>query len=33
MQNPVLYVIVIIIAAGVAISVSLYRKYKKKEDL
>lgn len=33
MQNPALYVIVIIIAAGVAISVSLYRKYKKKEDL
>ena len=33
MQNPALYVIVIIIAAGVAISVSLYRKYKKKEEL
>ncbi|WP_294784894.1 FctA domain-containing protein [uncultured Eubacterium sp.] len=33
MQNPALYVIVIIIAAGVAISVSLYRKYKKKKEL
>lgn len=33
MQNPALYVIVIIIAAGVAVSVGLYRKYKKKDDL
>ena len=33
MQNPALYVIVIIIAAGVAIGVSLYRKYKKKKEL
>lgn len=33
MQTPVLYVVVIIIAAGVAIGVSLYRKCKKKEDL
>lgn len=33
MQNPTLYVIVMIIAAGTAIGVSLYRKYKKKEEL
>ena len=32
-QNPTLYVVVIIIAAGTAIGVSLYRKYKKKENL
>lgn len=31
MQNPALYVVVIIIAAGVAISVSLYRKCKKND--
>ena len=33
MQNPALYVAVIIVAAGIAIGVSLYRKYKKKEEL
>lgn len=33
MQNPALYVIVMIIAAGTAIGVSLYRKYRKKEEL
>ena len=33
MQNPALYVLVIILAAGTAIGVSLYRKYKKKEEL
>lgn len=32
-QTPALYVVVIIIAAGVAIGVSLYRKYKKKKEL
>ena len=33
MQNLALYVVVMIIAAGIAISVSLYRKYKKKKEL
>ena len=32
-QNPAVYIVTIIIAVGVAISVSLYRKYRKKEDM
>lgn len=32
-QRPAVYVVMIIAAAGIAIGVSLYRKYRKKEEL
>ena len=32
-QRPAVYVLMIIAAAGIAIGVSLYRKYRKKEEL